>query len=472
MKARMLLTMLFLPLIIGCVQPTPQPTDANTPGTPNMPNPASAYCEQQGYKLEIRTSDGSQSGVCIFPDGRECDEWAYYRKECAPATQDAFLPNPASVFCEQQGYKVKIRIALDGSQNGACVFSDGSECDEWAFFRGECKPFPTETPTAKTEVDSQAWETYANEGLGYSFDYPAGAQITTNDEPLKSLFISGLGMGDETWGIAHPSDREEYRPPKGADLLQWLSDHYLLGEKRLADEQIAGTTAVHFRHEASPQSYAFDQYYFAHIGQLYQITIGHGSDAEDWELNNRFLKSFQFIEPTSDSPASAALPTVLPIDPSVFQDWGTYTNSEYGFSLRLPDGWVAEEVTLSDPLLVDHEVNIHSIIDTPPTNIRLTFRQSGEETPLWPSGVGQGEFIQKGSLDLAGQPAVRLLLVCPTGEVTAIWYHQSQEQPNITLGDLEFGIIFSTPGHCEGGNNLGGESQLVGELIIASLTVP
>jgi len=36
----------------------------------NMPNPASVYCTQKGYKLEIRTAaDGSQSGICVFPDG-------------------------------------------------------------------------------------------------------------------------------------------------------------------------------------------------------------------------------------------------------------------------------------------------------------------------------------------------------------------------------------------------------------------
>jgi len=37
---------------------------------PNMPNPASVYCEPNGNTLEIQTADdGSQSGVCIFPDG-------------------------------------------------------------------------------------------------------------------------------------------------------------------------------------------------------------------------------------------------------------------------------------------------------------------------------------------------------------------------------------------------------------------
>jgi uncharacterized protein len=52
----------------------------------SIPNPASVYCGQQGYKSEIRTAaDGSQSGVCIFPDGSECDEWAYYPESALPA---------------------------------------------------------------------------------------------------------------------------------------------------------------------------------------------------------------------------------------------------------------------------------------------------------------------------------------------------------------------------------------------------
>jgi putative hemolysin len=65
---------------------TPEPAATNIPQA-NMPNPASVYCEQQGNKLEIRTAaDGSQSGICIFPDGSTCDEWAYFRGECGPAT--------------------------------------------------------------------------------------------------------------------------------------------------------------------------------------------------------------------------------------------------------------------------------------------------------------------------------------------------------------------------------------------------
>jgi len=56
------------------------------------------------------------------------------------APPDAGLPNPASVYCEERGYRVEMRIGGDGGQYGVCVFPNGSECEEWAFFRGECGP--------------------------------------------------------------------------------------------------------------------------------------------------------------------------------------------------------------------------------------------------------------------------------------------------------------------------------------------
>jgi putative hemolysin len=61
----------------------------------NMPNPASVYCKQNGNTLEIQTAaDGSQSGVCFFPDGSTCDEWAYFRGECGPAGESSLTPVP------------------------------------------------------------------------------------------------------------------------------------------------------------------------------------------------------------------------------------------------------------------------------------------------------------------------------------------------------------------------------------------
>lgn len=55
-----------------------------------MANPASVHCAEQGGTEETREdADGNQSGVCVFPDGSECDSWAYFREECAPGDQPA-----------------------------------------------------------------------------------------------------------------------------------------------------------------------------------------------------------------------------------------------------------------------------------------------------------------------------------------------------------------------------------------------
>ena len=111
----------------------------------DMPNPASVFCEENDGTLEIREDEsGGQVGYCVFEDGSECEEWAYYRGECQPGDSleddEVGLPNPASVFCEENDGVLEIREDESGGQVGYCLFEDGSECEEWAFYRGECQP--------------------------------------------------------------------------------------------------------------------------------------------------------------------------------------------------------------------------------------------------------------------------------------------------------------------------------------------
>ncbi len=50
------------------------------------------------------------------------------------------LKNPASAFCESNGGRVDIRRNSVGDEVGYCIFPDGSSCEEWSFFNGECSP--------------------------------------------------------------------------------------------------------------------------------------------------------------------------------------------------------------------------------------------------------------------------------------------------------------------------------------------
>jgi len=70
--------------------PQPQPETA-APGTPEatttppnvlIANPASENCVKKGGVVELRTEPAGQFGVCVFPDGSRCEEWRFFREEC------------------------------------------------------------------------------------------------------------------------------------------------------------------------------------------------------------------------------------------------------------------------------------------------------------------------------------------------------------------------------------------------------
>ena len=91
--------MLLVPIVLLAASCTPQ--SVATPAIPTrtpaaaFANPASVFCEEQGFRLELRTdATGGQSGICRFPDGSQCDEWAYFRGECGPATEATAGPTP------------------------------------------------------------------------------------------------------------------------------------------------------------------------------------------------------------------------------------------------------------------------------------------------------------------------------------------------------------------------------------------
>ena len=122
---------------------TPSPVDTTTQQeTPiGMPNPASVYCIEQGGKLETRSdADGNQSGLCIFPDGTKRNQWDFWRANHPEGDEPAVEPegpvglaNPASVYCIERGGTLEMREAAAGT-SGYCVFPDGTEKEEWEYW--------------------------------------------------------------------------------------------------------------------------------------------------------------------------------------------------------------------------------------------------------------------------------------------------------------------------------------------------
>ena len=95
---RILIFTLILFALTACtsikIQVSPDTAATETPQA-GIPNPASVHCIENGNKLEIRTAeDGSQTGVCVFPDNTSCDEWAYFRGECGVVAEKETTPVP------------------------------------------------------------------------------------------------------------------------------------------------------------------------------------------------------------------------------------------------------------------------------------------------------------------------------------------------------------------------------------------
>ena len=127
----LILTTLSLVTLTGCnlfggkTTPTPFVSDGEEEPFIGIPNPASFYCQEMGYTLDLRETDQGTEGICIFPNGAECEEWKFLGGGCAIEW----------TYCQRQGY-----IIREGQNFGICNFPDGSACSEYDFFIGECQP--------------------------------------------------------------------------------------------------------------------------------------------------------------------------------------------------------------------------------------------------------------------------------------------------------------------------------------------
>lgn len=98
------------------------------------PNPASAFCTQQGGTLSINTrGDGGQYGLCTFDGGYACEEWALYRGECPMGgVRTTGYDTIQQKYCAWSGG------STFAEENATCTFADSSTCTDEALYNGTC----------------------------------------------------------------------------------------------------------------------------------------------------------------------------------------------------------------------------------------------------------------------------------------------------------------------------------------------
>ena len=82
-----------------------------------MRNPAAVYCEEMGCEYKVVKTEDGERGVCVLPDGSECDAWAFYRGECGEGFS----------YCAKKGWAVAAKAEGDSFATNCttCVMPDG-----------------------------------------------------------------------------------------------------------------------------------------------------------------------------------------------------------------------------------------------------------------------------------------------------------------------------------------------------------
>jgi putative hemolysin len=155
-------------------------------------NPASINCAKLGGRTEIKKdSAGNQYGVCVFPDGRSCEEWALFRDpaSCAPSGEAAKKARQLAAYRRKKA-KEAARKAAEAQAAAAANPTDQKAQQEAQKATTEAAVAEKSAQQSETsaEVATQAAGGQAAGGsVGpISINIPGGGSFTTPGEPAPA----------------------------------------------------------------------------------------------------------------------------------------------------------------------------------------------------------------------------------------------------------------------------------------------
>lgn len=84
-------------------------------------------------------------------------------KTDTPTEETVWMANPASVYCEEQGGTVNIVKDEEGNEYGMCKLADGTEVEEWEYYRANNKESDSESTVAEQTNEETATESTTEE---------------------------------------------------------------------------------------------------------------------------------------------------------------------------------------------------------------------------------------------------------------------------------------------------------------------
>jgi len=199
---------------------------------PGLPNPATVYCVELGYEWSIVENPEGQAGMCVFPDGTQCDEWSFFEGECgqswAPDTNGTMHNCPPAgkwsiaVWDGASGTEAADALVSCGADAVTAAYSLDSQTGAWSrWFAGKpdvsnlaplsdmqgvlalgAAATPTPTPMATATQTPVPTATPTSTVLGLPI-VPGRTYVgSTSEGYLVALWLSADGQKLEPYGEA------------------------------------------------------------------------------------------------------------------------------------------------------------------------------------------------------------------------------------------------------------------------------
>ncbi len=442
-------------VIGGCRTTTPEPATG-------LANPASVYCEEQGYTLEMRTDAGGGTyGVCVFPDGSECEEWAFYRGECKPASaSEAALeatptveppaeeeptetpePAPTEALAEvpdvvYEGISFTFDHAIAADVVGETVPAT-EEGPGWTMepahvrfsLNGYVLPATFHEPRVLVYpvAEFEAVSEYAGKTIADLRQFLGDRPVTSEAIPFLPLFNAGQMMRAQVAYVDFQNGTGVRFLTQYAQAYLPINNHELFYTfQGLTDDGKTYVAAIlpvsHAALPADQMAYEGDLDTLAQNFDTYIADVEEQLDAQDASTFTPDLGLLDaMIESLEVGPDwTTAAPPAAESEEDAYPGWESYANADYGFAFHYPTTWTLEE-----------EANLVRLRQGP-LLLAIAFQRRGEDVPPPWTGMPAGDFESRGTTAFLGQEIEKNALVYE-GQVKGLTY-------SAEVADLRFSI--------------------------------
>lgn len=324
---------------------------------------------------------------------------------CQQDEANTGMPNPASVYCEEQGGTLEIREGQNG-QYGVCLFDDGSECDEWQYYRGECAPGQT-----SHVPEPAAAPAHVNAAHAFSFNPDGGYSLEERDHQVLFIrdgytLVVGYRTLDEQVEPLEPLPFDGSYEEAGAVTVLGLQ---VPRQRLLSEGMVRAVTYAPFQ---------------AGVLQVFIRLWVESKDQASVDIPANIQAWADSIVETFAPPPGAASPVLILSGTGSAPDisgWAVYTLDAYGFSFRYPAGWTVDDSIMNSINLTQDDYMLH-----------IGYRRPGEQIPLVGSGTPAGELVARAPVMVLSQPLDSQVLV-HDGNTLAVFY-ETVITPQVEIG--------------------------------------